>query len=65
MRDFYREQLDDVIADLVHMAQLVSSSVRSATTALLEADIHMAEQVIDVRSTAAPDLARRTEDAPR
>ena len=28
-------------ADLVHMAQVVSSAVRSATTALLEADIHL------------------------
>ena len=28
------------------MAQVVSSAVRSATTALLEADIHLAEQVI-------------------
>ena len=44
--DSYREQLDDVLADLVHMAQVVSSAVRSATTALLEADIHLAEQVI-------------------
>ena len=46
MRDSYREQLDDVLADLVHMAQVVSSAVRAATTALLEADIHLAEQVI-------------------
>ena len=46
MRDLYREQLDDVLADLVQMAQAVSSAVRAATTALLEADIHLAEQVI-------------------
>ncbi len=46
MRDSYREQLDDILADLVHMAQMVSSAVRAATTALLEADIHLAEQVI-------------------
>jgi phosphate transport system protein len=46
MRDSYREQLDEVLSDLVHMAQVVSSAVRSATTALLEADIHLAEQVI-------------------
>ena len=54
MRDLYREQLDDVLADLVQMAQVVSSAVRSATTALLEADIHLAEQVIgdDVRIDA-------------
>lgn len=46
MRDSYREQLDDILADLVHMSQVVSSAVRSSTTALLEADIHLAEQVI-------------------
>ena len=46
MREQYREQLDDVLADLALMAQEVSSAVRSATTALLEADIHLAEQVI-------------------
>src|SRR5215213_7277984 len=46
MRDSYREQLDDILADLVHMAQVVSAAVRSATTALLEADLKLAEQVI-------------------
>ena len=37
MRDSYREQLDDILADLVQMTQVVSSAVRSSTTALLEA----------------------------
>jgi phosphate transport system protein len=46
MRDTYREQLDDILADLALMAQEVSTAVRAATTALLEADIHLAEQVI-------------------
>ena len=46
MRDSYREQLDDILADLVHMTQVVSSTVRSSTTALLEADLRLAEQVI-------------------
>jgi phosphate transport system protein len=46
MRDTYREQLDDILADLVQMSQAVSTAVRSSTTALLEADIHLAEQVI-------------------
>ncbi len=46
MRDSYREQLDDILADLVQMTQVVSGAVRTATTALLEADIHLAEQVI-------------------
>ena len=70
MRDSYREQLDDILADLVQMAQVVSSAVRTATTALLEADIHLAEQVItederldakqaDVESRAFSLLARQ------
>src|SRR5258706_456996 len=46
MRDAYREHLDDILADLVQMSQNVSTAVRSSTTALLEADIHLAEQVI-------------------
>ena len=46
MRDSYREQLDDILADLVQMCQAVSAAVRSSTTALLEAEIHLAEQVI-------------------
>jgi phosphate transport system protein len=46
MREAYHEQLDDLLADLVQMSQTVSSAVRSSTTALLEADIHLAERVI-------------------
>ena len=46
MRDSYHDQLDDILADLVHMCQKVAIAVRSSTTALLEADIHLAEQVI-------------------
>ncbi len=46
MRELYREQLDDVLLDLAQMAQEVSTAVRSATTALLESDLHLAEQVI-------------------
>ena len=46
MRENYREQLDDIMSDLVHMSQTVSTAVRSSTTALLEADIRAAEQVI-------------------
>ena len=65
MRELYREQLDDVLADLAQMAQEVSTAVRSATTALLEADIHLAEQVIsgdeqlDLRQS---DIERRSFD---
>ena len=46
MRDNYREQLDDILADLVQMCQTVAGAVRSATTALLEADLQLAEVVI-------------------
>ncbi len=46
MRELYREQLDDILTDLAQMAQQVSAAVRFATTALLEADIHLAEHVI-------------------
>ena len=46
MRDSYREQLDDILADLVQMAQVVRRRCVPRTTALLEADIHLAEQVI-------------------
>lgn len=56
MRDSYREQLDEVLSDLVHMSQTVSTAVRDATTALLDADIHAAERVIS--GDAAIDLTR-------
>ena len=46
MREAYHEQLDDLLADLVQMSQAVSTAVRSSTTALLEADLHLAERVI-------------------
>ena len=46
MRDSYHDQLDDILADLVHMCQKVAIAVRSSTSALLDADIPLAEQVI-------------------
>jgi phosphate transport system protein len=58
MRDSYREQLDEILNDLVEMSQLVAEAVRSATTALLESDIHQAEQVI----TRDDDLDNRQHD---
>jgi phosphate transport system protein len=71
MRDSYREQLDDILTDLGEMSQIVSAAVRSATTALLEAEIHLAEQVIgddekldarqsDIESRAFQLLARQS-----
>ncbi|GAB3743768.1 phosphate signaling complex protein PhoU [Microlunatus parietis] len=58
MRDSYREQLDEILNDLVEMSQLVAEAVRAATTALLESDIHQAEQVI----TRDDDLDNRQHD---
>lgn len=46
LRDSYREQLDSVVADLVEMSQLICAAVRNATAALLNADLHLSEQVI-------------------
>lgn len=46
MRDSYRAQLNAVVADLVEMSQLICAAVRNATTALLNADLQLAEQVI-------------------
>lgn len=63
MRDSYREQLDDILNDLVEMSQLVAEAVRSATRSLLESDIHVAEQVIgrdDVLDERQHDIENRT-----
>ncbi|MFW6597555.1 phosphate signaling complex protein PhoU [Propionibacteriaceae bacterium Y2011] len=46
MRDSYREQLDEVLLDLVEMSRKVATAVRLATKALLEADLQRAETVI-------------------
>ncbi|GAA3609919.1 phosphate signaling complex protein PhoU [Microlunatus ginsengisoli] len=65
MRELYREQLDDVLLDLAQMAQEVSTAVRSATTALLESDLHLAEQVIsadDQLDLKQSDIERRAFD---
>ena len=46
MRDSYHESLESVITDLVNMTGAVQTAVRDATTALLDADLTMAESVI-------------------
>ncbi|SFK34970.1 phosphate signaling complex protein PhoU [Geodermatophilus ruber] len=46
MRDSYREELDDIRACLVEMANSVGSQVSLATTALLDADVTVADRVI-------------------
>ncbi|HWU32838.1 MAG TPA: phosphate signaling complex protein PhoU [Marmoricola sp.] len=46
MRDAYGDQLDAIRDDLVKMAQLVGTAVNRATTALLEGNATLAEDVI-------------------
>jgi phosphate transport system protein len=46
MRDAYHEDLDAITDKLVQMAALVGSMIGRATTALLDADIELAEKVI-------------------
>jgi phosphate transport system protein len=46
MRDSYREELDDIRACLVGMANSVGTQVSTATTALLDADVALADLVI-------------------
>lgn len=58
MRDNYRESLESVVHDLVEMTGLVQVAVRNATTALLDADLAMAEQTI----SADIELDRRHDD---
>jgi len=46
MRDTYHEELDAISSSLVEMANLVGSAMSRATTALLDGDLQLAEQVI-------------------
>ena len=46
MRDEYHDDLDSISSSLVEMANLVGSAMSRATTALLDADLQMAETVI-------------------
>ena len=46
MRDTYHDELDAISASLVEMTNLVGSAMSRATTALLDADLQLAESVI-------------------
>lgn len=46
MRDAYHEELDSLSDKLVEMTQLVRSAMTRASTALLDADLRLAEEVI-------------------
>ncbi len=47
MRDLYYEQLDAIVDDLVELTGTVRRAVAASTAALLNADLPLAEQVID------------------
>src|SRR3954467_10514961 len=46
MRDAYHEELDGLSGRLVEMTRLVRSAMARASTALLDADLRLAEEVI-------------------
>jgi phosphate transport system protein len=46
MRDVYHEELDSIGATLIEMTGLVASALNEATTALMNADLQLAEKVI-------------------
>ncbi len=63
MRDTYRAQLRETMADLARMVDLVHTALADATTALLTADLPLAEQVISndrMIDDLADELERRT-----
>ena len=47
MREAYYEQVENINADLVEVTRLVGSAMNRATQALLDADLQLAEAVID------------------
>ncbi len=47
MRDVFHEELDRISDQLVEMTRLAGSAMSRATTALLDADVHLAESVIE------------------
>src|SRR5689334_11061278 len=61
MRDAYHEELDSIGDALVEMARLVGSAIGRATTALLDADLKLAESVI-AADEKVDDLQRDLED---
>src|SRR5512139_728528 len=51
MRDAYHEEIDSISDSLVEMTRLVGSAMARATTALLDADLSLAESVIAADDT--------------
>jgi phosphate transport system protein len=60
MRDTYHEELDAISTSLVEMTNLVGSAMSRATTALLDADLTLAEMVI-ANDESVDALYRATE----
>jgi phosphate transport system protein len=60
MRDTYHDELDAISASLVEMTNLVGSAMSRATTALLDADLQLAESVI-ANDEIVDTLYRETE----
>jgi phosphate transport system protein len=60
MRDTYHDELDAISTSLVEMTNLVGSAMSRATTALLDADLQLAESVI-ANDEAVDTLYRDTE----
>jgi phosphate transport system protein len=61
MRDTYHEELDAISGSLVGMANMVGSAMSKATTALLDADLALAEMVISA-DEAVDEVYRATEE---
>lgn len=61
MRDSYHEELDAISESLVEMANMVGSAMSRATTALLDADLTLAEMVISA-DAAVDEMYRATEE---
>ncbi|MFE5812982.1 phosphate signaling complex protein PhoU [Streptomyces sp. NPDC056479] len=61
MRTAYREDLESITDGLVEMAHLVGSAIGRATTALLDADLQLAESVISA-DEKVDDLQRDLEN---
>ncbi|MEU3243962.1 MULTISPECIES: phosphate signaling complex protein PhoU [unclassified Streptomyces] len=61
MRDAYQQELGSIGDTLVEMANLVGSAIGLATTALLDADLNLAENVISAESKV-DDLQRDLEN---
>ena len=59
MRDAYQDQLDELAVSLANMCEEVAEALAKATRALLESDLHLAEEVIteDVRIDELRDRA--------